>query len=377
MKESYLEQLSELLKTYHIKQEEIDDILADYGEMIDDALNKNMSEEKILKMIGTPEEVVESLSEEFEKGEEYIYVHHGGKKSGHDNRITALMPFISLVVFFILGFGFGLWHPGWLVFLSIPMVAIIVNAFDRHSISGFVALSPFVALIIFLVLGFWVEMWNPAWLVFFVVPILAISSGFRTMRFISYLTAISPFVATIVFVLIGTYTEIWNPTWLVFMIIPMIGVLHETKLWKVLVFELAFVAAIGVYLYAGYGYGEWGLGLFSFLIPVGVSLILSEDSFLVINRKNRDSWLVFLILLAIYITAGILFDAWPYLWMIFLLIPMYAIFRHAPRENQLLACMPFIATILFFGTGYFLGWWAFSWMAFLLIPVVAIIKNAR
>ena len=289
MKERYLNELNEYLSKYDIKQDEIDDILADYGEMIEDALSKKMSEEQIIKMIGSPEQVVKDLSEEFKKDEEFIYINRGGhvKNSCKDNRIVALMPFISLIVFFILGFGFEWWHPGWLVFLSIPMVAIIVNVFEKNSLNGFVALSPFISLIIFLTLGFAWGLWHPGWLVFIIIPLLGILSGYKTMKFISFITAISPFLATITFVLVGNYTGLWNPIWLVFLIIPMIGVLHESKLWKVLVMELSFILAIAVYLLAGYLYGQWALGLFAFLIPVGVSILTSDDSFLVITNKNK------------------------------------------------------------------------------------------
>ncbi|MBN2540715.1 MAG: DUF1700 domain-containing protein [Bacilli bacterium] len=380
MKERYLEELKELLQQYNITEDEVADILADYGEMIEDAMSKNMSEEKILKMVGTPEEVVKSLSEEFVEGEEYIYIHRGGKSSAtnRDNRITALMPFISVIVFMILGFGWGVWHPGWLVFLSIPMTAIVVNAFDKNSMDGFIALSPFVALIIFMVLGFGWGLWHPAWLIFLLVPILAIFSSVKTMRFISFLTAISPFVVVIAFILVWYFTGTWNPTWLVFMIIPMIGVLHERKLWKLIVFELGFLIAIGVYLYTGYVMHEWGYGLFAFLIPIGISLIFSEDSFLVINARNKNEWLVFLTTIIVYVGAGVIFHTtWAWLWLVFLFVPMYSILEHAPKQGRLIALMPFISTMIFFLLGFFVpGAWVYSWIAFLLIPMVAIIKRA-
>lgn len=379
VKEEYLNKLQELLQQYNIKDDEVVDIIADYGEMIDDAINKNISKDKIIKMIGTPEQVVEGLKEEFVDGEEYIYIHRGGKSeaTNRDNKITALMPFISVVAFMILGLGFNLWHPGWLVFLSIPMVAIIVNAFDRNSMNGWIALSPFIALIIFLGLGFWQNLWHPAWLIFLIVPVIAILSSLRTMRFVSFLTAISPFIAVIAFILVWYFTGMWNPIWLVFMIIPMIGVLHETKLWKVIVFELGFLLAIGVYLYAGYVQGQWGYGLFAFFIPIGISLIFSEDSVFVINIHNRSEWLLTLIITVVYVSLGLLFSkTWAILWLLYFIVPVTSILRHAPRENHLVACMPFIATTIFFSLGMLFGWWAFSWLAFLLIPMVAILKNA-
>ncbi|MCK5732279.1 MAG: DUF1700 domain-containing protein [Tenericutes bacterium] len=80
MKEKYLEELEELLSEFSIKQDELEDILADYDEMIEDAKSKKMSDDQIIKMIGSPEQVVKDLSEELESGEEYIYYHRGAKK---------------------------------------------------------------------------------------------------------------------------------------------------------------------------------------------------------------------------------------------------------------------------------------------------------
>ncbi|MCK4552339.1 MAG: DUF1700 domain-containing protein [Tenericutes bacterium] len=379
MKEGYLEELKELLSEYSIKQDELEDILADYHEMIEDAKSKKMSDDEIIKMIGSPKQVVKDLSEELESGEEYIYYHRGGPKpERRDNRLTALMPFISVIIYFILGFGFNLWHPGWLVFLSIPMVAIVVNAFDKNAMNGLVALSPFIAVITYLILGFSMGAWHPGWLVFMIIPLMGILSGIKTMKFLSFLTAISPFIITITFIFIGTYTGVWNPYWLLFLLIPMIGILHEPKAWKVIVMELSFAIAIAGYLVSGYIFEEWVLGLFSFLIPIGVSILVSDDSFLVINVGNKTIWIMTLILGVIYIGLGILIpETWAYLWMIFLIIPVYAIVRYSSKSERIIAVMPFVSLIIFFSLGFFFTWWKFAWIAFLLIPMVAILKDNK
>ncbi|MCK5732278.1 MAG: hypothetical protein KAH13_04610 [Tenericutes bacterium] len=288
------------------------------------------------------------------------------------------MPFISVIIYFILGFGFSLWHPGWLIFLSIPIAAIIVNAFDRNRMNGLVALSPFIAVITYLALGFYLNAWHPGWLVFMIIPIMGILSGRRTMKFLSFLTAISPFIVIIAYIFIGTYTGLWNPFWLLFLIIPMLGILHESKAWKVIVMELSFIIAIAGYLVSGYIFDEWVLGLFSFLIPIGVSILVSDDSFLVINIDNKTIWLMTLVLGVIYIGLGLLFPVtWAYLWMIFLMVPVYAIVKYSPKSERLIAVMPFVSLIIFFILGFFFTWWKFSWIAFLLIPMVAIIKDNK
>ena len=38
---------------------------------------------------------------------------------------SPFMPLIAVaLIYLVLGFFFGLWHPGWLVFLAIPLGAI-------------------------------------------------------------------------------------------------------------------------------------------------------------------------------------------------------------------------------------------------------------
>lgn len=378
MKKEYLEALEERLNEYDISQSEITDILSDYCEMIDDAIAKHLSDEEIIKMIGTPKQVSKDLSEEIEKAEDYVYIrgehHHTGNIG--KNKIVALMPFISLIIFFILGFGFELWNPGWMVFLLIPISAIIVNVFNRKFSHGLVAISPFIALIIYFILGFGFELWHPGWLVFLLIPVMGVISGRKKKKLIPFLTALSPFVAILAFILVSTYAGYWQITWMIFLIIPMIGILNEKKIWKIIVLEASLIIAIGGYLYLGYGENEWVYSLLVFLIPVGVSLLLNEGEFLVIKTGNKNEWLLFLLLAAIYFGAGFLFGStWGWLWMIFLILPVYAIFTHANEKDKLIAIMPFLSVFIFYTLGYFFGYWMYSWIAFLLIPMVAIIKN--
>ena len=64
---------------------------------------------------------------------------------------------IALVAFLVLGIGFQMWHPGWLVFVAAWVISDIRSI--RFSIYG-------VALIVFLVLGFWLGEWRWSWIVF-------------------------------------------------------------------------------------------------------------------------------------------------------------------------------------------------------------------
>lgn len=89
-------------------------------------------------------------------------------------KISALMPLLSVVAFLVLGFCFNLWHPGWIVFLCIPFVEIIIGLFNKKGKSLWVSLSAVFSVIVYLLLGFILNAWHPGWLVFFIVPIVGI-----------------------------------------------------------------------------------------------------------------------------------------------------------------------------------------------------------
>lgn len=88
------------------------------------------------------------------------------------------LGFIStiLALYLALGFQWGLWHPGWLVFLFIP-VGYMVFYSKRIRIGS---LSPFIATALFVLVGEYVALPNQtssyalSWLFFLLIPILNI-----------------------------------------------------------------------------------------------------------------------------------------------------------------------------------------------------------
>jgi len=318
MKQQYLEQLRVLMSRYDIQSDELKDIINDYDQMYEDGLSRGLTHEEIYAFLGSPEKVVDDMRDS------YSYVEYKSKK--HNSKLIALMPFIAVILFFTLGMGFGLWHPGWLVFLLIPVVAIILEA--------------------------------------------------RT-SFLSTLTALSPFIATTIYFLIGVLYHVYHPTWVIFLIIPMIGALNSQKKGLAYGFILTMLVSIGLYLYLGYVYGEWNYSGFVFLLPIAYGLITGQITIgITHNRMGKQMALTVIAAIVIFFTVGYFFNAWAWIWMIYLGIPVMAILLNVKNKNRIVALMPFISVILFYSLGYFFSLWAFSWIAFFLIPVVAIIKNA-
>jgi len=70
---------------------------------------------------------------------------------------------MALLAFLILGFGFGLWRPGWMVF----PIAWVIEEIISFLKTGRLSFSIYnLAMIVFLILGFGWRLWHPGWIVF-------------------------------------------------------------------------------------------------------------------------------------------------------------------------------------------------------------------
>lgn len=79
-------------------------------------------------------------------------------------------PVLVTLVFLALGFFGGWWHPGWLVFLTIPLYYSVVDIVTRKKSWKHFA-YPVLAVLIFLALGSLGGWWHPGWLVFLTIPL--------------------------------------------------------------------------------------------------------------------------------------------------------------------------------------------------------------
>lgn len=79
------------------------------------------------------------------------------------------MPILIIIVYLIIGFKFGAWHPGWLLFLLIPIWYTLIAAVDKRNIYCFA--YPVLATLIYLCLGIFWNLWHPGWIFFLTVPL--------------------------------------------------------------------------------------------------------------------------------------------------------------------------------------------------------------
>ncbi|MDP2426337.1 MAG: DUF1700 domain-containing protein [Candidatus Izemoplasmatales bacterium] len=369
MKQQYLDKMRTYLEEREFGRSEIEDIIQDYSQMMDDGVTDGKTIEEVIEKLGSPKDAVKALTQE-------KIIRHDGvinqKQSSH--KIVALMPFISTILFFAIGFGFERWHPTWMVFFLIPITGILSSGFrrrrHRHLLTS---LSPFLATTAFLLIGFLSGYWHPAWLVFLLIPMLGIiESNFKSC--LHKITSLSPFLSVIAFVFLGM-AGLWNPGWLVFLSIPMLGLLHSKSLTKIILSELSFLIAIGLYLYIGYQYQMWGLAASAFLIPV-IYGILSGEVKISLWKGGWLEKLTLILALIVYIGVGYLTQTtWPWLWVVFLAVPVVAIFKNSPKSTWMVATSPFVALTIFIVVGFLFQAFHIVWLAFFWIPIAGILKK--
>lgn len=118
---------------------------------------------------GTESAAKEEVSQEEDIDPENPLPHGSYFEQKAEKRRRAF-PYTVLVVFLylVLGFFFNLWHPGWLIFLTIPLYYLPAHQRSPLKLMG----NPIMIVIIYLLLGIECNLWHPGWLIFFAIPLL-------------------------------------------------------------------------------------------------------------------------------------------------------------------------------------------------------------
>lgn len=86
--------------------------------------------------------------------------------------IVGSLTLIVVVAFLLLGFllpsGIG-WKSGWIVFLLIPIASSLITCFHTKRITAFA--FPVLAAAVYLLLGMAYGLWHPYWIIFLSIPI--------------------------------------------------------------------------------------------------------------------------------------------------------------------------------------------------------------
>ena len=75
-----------------------------------------------------------------------------------------------VIIYLLIGFQFELWHPGWLLFLTIPLY-YTVDCFFIKGAPKTKFVYPVFAALIYLFIGTVFNLWHPTWLIFLTIPV--------------------------------------------------------------------------------------------------------------------------------------------------------------------------------------------------------------
>lgn len=79
------------------------------------------------------------------------------------------MWIVITVLYIIIGVMWNAWHPGWLLFLFVPIWHSLVEAIYKKNPNCFA--YPIFVTLIYLSLGFFWFLWHPGWVVFLTIPL--------------------------------------------------------------------------------------------------------------------------------------------------------------------------------------------------------------
>lgn len=192
-------------------------VLDYYGELFSDKIDAGMSESEIIAEFGNPYDVANRILVDFyndgknnAQADEYIYstpdsieetnpsvasqptetsaaVKSGATEKNNSNSeknkrvknknnthkergaFGGMITLICTLTFFVLGAVFGLWHPGWMVFLLIPVIISLIEAIEKNNWHIFC--YPVLVVIIYLLCGFYGKLWHPMWVLFITIPL--------------------------------------------------------------------------------------------------------------------------------------------------------------------------------------------------------------
>lgn len=130
-------------------------------------------------------------------------------------------PIVCVIAFLLMGFLGGYWHPGWLVFLTIPLYYGLVSAIVNRKATHFP--YPVLATIAYLLLGFLGVTWTWSLFIFATIPMYYAMIGRNRHVFGK---VIYPIFCIVVYVglglFIGSTTQWWAYGWVLFLTIPII-----------------------------------------------------------------------------------------------------------------------------------------------------------
>lgn len=85
------------------------------------------------------------------------------------SKINGALVFIVVIAYILMGSFADLWHPGWIIFVSLPLMCTVVEAIAYKDINKFA--FPLLVVVVYLILGCGFNLWHPWWVLFITIPL--------------------------------------------------------------------------------------------------------------------------------------------------------------------------------------------------------------
>lgn len=110
-----------------------------------------------------------------------VYVNGERYDKGIFLRMGVPMATVVCIAYLIIGCVYGAWHPGWLLFLLIPIWYSLLEAVEKRN--AFCFAYPVLATLIYLCIGIFWYVWHPGWVIFLTIPLYySMVSYFRALK---------------------------------------------------------------------------------------------------------------------------------------------------------------------------------------------------
>ena len=93
----------------------------------------------------------------------------GKDEKFYKNLMRFPYPIAAAGAFFVGGGLFDLWHPLWMLFLTIPLYYTTIEAIRKKNANIFC--YPVFVTLMYLISGFMFDLWHPGWLTFLTIPL--------------------------------------------------------------------------------------------------------------------------------------------------------------------------------------------------------------
>lgn len=79
------------------------------------------------------------------------------------------MPLLITIIYLLVGLIWNMWHPGWILYLLIPVYDSIIAAIRQRNLRCFN--YPVFITVVYLVIGFYLDWWHPGWILYLTIPV--------------------------------------------------------------------------------------------------------------------------------------------------------------------------------------------------------------